>query len=128
MNMWTWGPALHELQNGHVTLKTQAKRPPWGQGRGVECRRGGVRKGLLRGESENLLTTEPPPLQPAAQIMQDMERIQAEQKRMESQGESWGRGRLGSRAKGGCGALGIIPDTSPAPITTPIRVCAHLEP
>lgn len=34
MNMWTWGPALHELQNGRVTLKTQAKRPPWGRGGG----------------------------------------------------------------------------------------------
>lgn len=44
MNMWTWGPALHELQNGQVTLKTQAKRPPWGRAGGGEwerrCRKG----------------------------------------------------------------------------------------
>lgn len=41
---------------------------------------------------EDLLTTEPPPLQPAAQVSQNMEEIRAEQKRMKAQGEKWGGG------------------------------------
>lgn len=78
----------------------------------MESGKGGVRKGLLGGESENLLTTEPPPLQPAAQMMQDMERIQTEQKRMESQGESWGRGGVQPwvlELRRGCAAWGHHP-------------------
>ena len=66
-----------ELQNGQVTLKTEAG---WGGG-------------LCGSGSENLLTTKSPPLQSAAQMLQDMARIQAEQKRMVSQGERWRPGK-----------------------------------
>lgn len=73
-----------ELQNEQVALKPQAKRP--------RVPVGGV--GLA---SRGLLTTEHPPLQPAAQMMQNMEKIQAEQKRMKTQGERSGW-RVGSQS------------------------------
>uniref|UniRef100_A0A4W2HEY0 Fc epsilon receptor II n=1 Tax=Bos indicus x Bos taurus TaxID=30522 RepID=A0A4W2HEY0_BOBOX len=57
----------------------------------------------------------------AAQMMQDMERIQTEQKRMESQGESWGQGRVRPwvlELRRGCAARGassLTPALPPPP-------------
>lgn len=64
----------------------------------------------------DLLTTEPSALHPVAQVLQNMEEMQAEQKRMEIQSESWGRGGGACpRAMGTSRPSGLTPDTCPTP-------------
>lgn len=86
-----WGK---EEKGTWINMWIQCSRPPvncrmsrWPQIPRLRAKGASVGNGVAL---TDLLTTEPLPLQPAAQMLQNMEKIQVEQKRMKTQGEKLG--------------------------------------